>query len=158
MENYSSMKKMLIASFLINAVLVSTHKGEFWPFSIFPMFSQAGNPWSRGIVTNVSDPGKTDLWQVKSLDVASAKAVPLIEYGVNEIGYANFVSKTKLWDKERIQALRDLLQFDRYQHKTWMIKRVTGHLTRDDSVVVEAIPMFMLTGDSTYKNPYLFNN
>lgn len=33
------------ATMVVFAVLVGTHEGEFWTFSIDPMFSQAGNPW-----------------------------------------------------------------------------------------------------------------
>jgi hypothetical protein len=40
---------------LIYAVLVASHEGEFWPFSIYPMFSQAGNPWTRAMVIDVTD-------------------------------------------------------------------------------------------------------
>jgi len=35
-------------------ILLATHRGEFWPFSTFPMFSHAGRPWSRTLVRDVT--------------------------------------------------------------------------------------------------------
>src|SRR5262245_41465505 len=35
---------------LAHALLAATHGGEFWPFSIYPMFSQAGRSWARALV------------------------------------------------------------------------------------------------------------
>lgn len=57
----STHKRIIGIVLLINILLVSTHRGEFWPFSIFPMFSQAGNPWSRGVVENVRDTTRANL-------------------------------------------------------------------------------------------------
>lgn len=31
---------------VVYGLLVAIHLGEFWPFSIYPMFSQTGNPWT----------------------------------------------------------------------------------------------------------------
>ncbi|MDR8392093.1 hypothetical protein NC796_13145 [Aliifodinibius sp. S!AR15-10] len=150
------MKRTLLVVFLINAILVSTHKGEFWPFSIFPMFSQAGNPWSRGLVIEVDDMNRKDLWETKSLSSIDDRVVALREHGIDDIDYANFISKTKNWDEERIQALRNLFQIEQQGDAKWLASRVTGHLTEQDSVVVKVIPMFLVTSDTTYKNPDLF--
>lgn len=43
---------------VVYALLVATHLGEFWPFSIYPMFSQAGTPWTRAVVREL--PSQTD--------------------------------------------------------------------------------------------------
>ena len=153
---FRKMKLMLIAAFLVNALLVSTHKGEFWPFSIFPMFSQAGNPWSRGVVERVENRKRPDLWETKPLQRISDRVVALSEYGIDNIDYANFISKTEEWNPKRIRALRALFQSERRENEMWLATRVKGHLTESDSVVVEAIPMFLLTPDTTYKNPNLF--
>ncbi|MFH5833543.1 hypothetical protein ACG2F4_14560 [Halalkalibaculum sp. DA3122] len=150
------MKNVLLVCFLVNAVLVSTHKGEFWPFSIFPMFSQAGNPWSRAIVEEVDDPARADLWDTKPLADVSDRVVPLSEHGIDDIDFANFISKTEKWDNERIQALRDLFRAERMGDMKWLATRVTGYMTEDDSVVVNAIPLLLVTKDTTYKNPNLF--
>lgn len=156
MQKYIEYKKILASVFIINILLVSFHKGEFWPFSIFPMFSQAGKPWSRGVVEQVQDTTRGDLWQTKPLSEIRERVVPLQKYGIDEIDYANFISKTQNWDEKRIQGLRDLLKFEEHPGDLWMATRVTGRLTGNDSVVVEIIPMFLFSGDTTYKNPTLF--
>ena len=35
---------LLVSLFMLQTLLVSTHLGEFWPFSIYPMFSRGGHP------------------------------------------------------------------------------------------------------------------
>lgn len=149
-------KTALLISFLCYAILVSTHKGEFWPFSIFPMFSQAGNPWSRGVVQNIHDKDDTDIWKTQPLREIRDDVVSLEKLGVNPIDYANYVSKTKTWTDERIQGLRDVIQIQNYPHDQLMITRVRGKFIENDSIYVEAIPLFLITSDTTYRNPHMF--
>ncbi|GAB5408705.1 MAG: hypothetical protein BalsKO_10700 [Balneolaceae bacterium] len=40
---------------------------KYWPFSLYPMFSQAGNPWTRAIVTDISSSDEQDIWETTSL-------------------------------------------------------------------------------------------
>jgi hypothetical protein len=42
-----------LALMVAYGALVASHGGEFWPFSIFPMFAKAGRVWSRAIVRDV---------------------------------------------------------------------------------------------------------
>lgn len=156
MEKYTKFKRILISVLVINAVLVATHDGEFWPFSIFPMFSQAGNPWTRAMVQQIDDPQKEDLWSVKPLHEIADRAVAVEEYGADQIDYANFISKTTDWNEKRIRSLRSYLDIENLQDQKWLITKVDGYLTEDDSVVVEATPLFLFTSDSTFKNPNLF--
>ncbi len=150
-------KRIIGIVLLINILLVSTHEGEFWPFSIFPMFSQAGNPWSRGIVENVQDTTRADMWTSKPLTEIDDRILPLEEYGIHEIDYANYISKTKDWTPKKINGLRSTFQIDQYPDQMWMATRVVGSLTERDSVQIEAIPMFLFTADTTLKNPHLFS-
>jgi hypothetical protein len=39
---------------LAYAALLATQRGEFFPFSLFPMFSKAGRPWERAIVRELT--------------------------------------------------------------------------------------------------------
>lgn len=136
--------------------MLATHEGEFWPFSIYPMFSQAGNPWSRGLVEEVQDTTRKDLWDIKPLHEVEDRVLTLKDYGIHEIDFANYISKTKVWDDEKINGLRSTFQIDKYPGKMWMATRVIGYLTENDSVVIETIPMFLFTADTTIKNPTLF--
>src|SRR5690625_7490964 len=61
-QQASKALKILGVLFLVHAILVSTHEGEFWPFSIYTMFSQAGNPWERAMVLDVTDLEVSVLW------------------------------------------------------------------------------------------------
>lgn len=156
MKKYSKFRKILVSVLLINFLLVATHKGEFWPFSIFPMFSKAGNPWTRAIVQQIDDPESGDIWSVKPLHEVAERVVGIEEYGVDPIDYANFVSKTTDWNEKRIRALRTHLGIDSMEGRQWMVTKVHGYLTDDDSVVVNTQPLFLFTSDTTYKNPNLF--
>jgi hypothetical protein len=149
-------KRIISAVLLVNILLVSTHQGEFWPFSIFPMFSQAGKDWSRGVVENVQDTTLSNLWNTKSITEIEDRILPLQEYGIHEIDFANYISKTKKWNSQRINGLRSTFQIDQYPDQMWMATRVVGTFDQQNEVVVKAIPMFLFTADTTLKNPLLF--
>ena len=120
------------------------------------MFSQAGNPWSRGLIEEVQDSSRTDLWEIKPLEEIENRVLTMEDYGIHEIDFANYISKTKVWDDGKLNGLRSTFQIDQYPGKMWMATRVRGYLTENDSVVIETIPMFLFTADTTIKNPNLF--
>ena len=157
MQRYTKYKFILLAALALNVLLVATHEGEFWPFSIFPMFSQAGNPWSRGVLERIENKTDTTIWNTKPVSEIEHRIVSLDSIGVDAIDYANFVSKTEDWNHKRISALRDLLNIGEYPNARWMATRVNGYLTENDSVIVEAIPLFLFTQDTTFKNPKIFS-
>jgi len=150
-------KKILLYVMLVNILLVASHKGEFWPFSIFPMFSQAGKEWSRGVVEQVSDSTRADLWHTKPIGEIEDRILPLEDYGIHEIDFANFITKTKVWNEKRLNGMRSTFQIDQYPGEMWLATRVRGYMNEEDSVVIEAIPMFLFTADTTMKNPNLFS-
>lgn len=45
--------RLLVGTFLVSGCLLATNLGEFWPFSIYPMFSKAGGAWTRAVVLEV---------------------------------------------------------------------------------------------------------
>src|SRR5690625_2128670 len=150
-------KRIIAAVLLLNILLVATHEGEFWPFSIYPMFSQAGQPWSRGVVENVQDTSRADLWETKPIEKISNRILPLEDYAIHEIDYANYISKTKNWDEEKVNGLRSSFQIDHHPGQMWMATRVTGHIDDQNNVTIMAIPMFLFTADTTYRNPNIFS-
>lgn len=151
-------KRIIAVILVLNILLVATHEGEFWPFSIYPMFSQAGKPWSRGVVENVQDTSRTNLWETKPIGEISNRILPLEKYGIHEIDFANYISKTKNWDAKKINGLRSTFQIDDHPGEMWLATRVTGSLNENGTVIIKAIPMFLFTADSTYKNPNLFSS
>lgn len=153
MDHLKKYKTILLSVLCINIVLVATHEGEFWPFSIFPMFSQAGNPWSRGVLQEIHATDDSTLWQTKPRSQIKNNIISLDSIGVDAIDYANFVSKTETWNAKRIKGMRDLLQIEQHPGASWMVTQVRGYLAGEDSVVVEGIPLFLVTPDTTYLNP-----
>jgi hypothetical protein len=156
--DFVRVKKILLITILINIVLVSTHRGEFWPFSIFPMFSIAGQPFVRGVVVEVEDLSQAGLWEVKPLSEIDDRVIPLQKYGISPFDFANYIKKTEHWDAEKINGLRSTFQIERYPDKMWMITRVKGFFNEDNEIFIYTYPMFLLTSDTTYKNPNLFSD
>lgn len=137
------------------AALVATHEGEFWPFSIYPMFSQAGNPWTRAMVIDVTDSRHDDIWETVSFDANPVKQVPVGRYGVDQIDFSNFVSKTEVWTESRLEAMHSMFGVTAIGRNRWLVAKVHGKMAGKDSVTVEIQPLILLTDDSAVLNPYL---
>jgi len=147
-------KRILIAIFLIFGVLVAPHEGEFWPFSIFPMFSQAGNPWVRTQVQLLQTPADHANWRVVSGDELPGEVLPMTSINVNQNDVSNFVAKTSTWNERSLLNLRNLFG-DLTTEYHLMIYRVTGELdpVRPDSVSILYTPYILLSPDTTLTHP-----
>jgi len=143
----------MIVTFLVYAVLVAAHLGEFWPFSIYPMFSKGGNPWSRSVVRVVDTDSLAD-WQAYSASELPGVGYPLLEHGVDPIDLSNFVSKTKTWTPERIEGLRTMFYANELDENL-LVMRVNGRITETDSVVVEFVPYALISRSGASLNPAL---
>lgn len=140
---------------LCYGVLVGSHEGEFWPFSVYPMFSKAGNPWTRAIVLDVTDIPDEEIWQPRTLSNLSVEPVPIGRYGVDQIDFSNFISKTDHWTERRRDAVRTMFGANNIGSERWMASKVNGRLVGPDSVVVIIQPFLLVTADSVYMNPQL---
>ena len=147
--------KAIGAILLIYALLVATHEGEFWPFSIYPMFSQAGNQWTRAMVLDVTDLPEELIWQNIPFDSNNISPVPLNRQGVDQIDFSNFVSKTEQWTESRKAALRAMLREEQLTGNRWMVVKVYGQLAGRDSVAMQIEPWLLLTDDGVVENPNL---
>lgn len=136
------------------ALLVATHKGEFWPFSIYPMFSQAGNPWTRAVVREMPPDTKAASldWSAVPFREVPGEPYPLSPKNINQNDVANYVSKTDTWTADRVHGLRSLFTKNRSLSAPLYVFRVRGELT-GDSVAVAATPVMLIAPDSTYLNP-----
>lgn len=139
---------------LVNVFLVSTHAGEFWPFSVYPMFSQAGNPWTRAMITEIADEDSLS-WETTNFEALNGAPVSVKSLGVDQIDYSNFVSKTKEWTPKRLQALRFMIGEDHIRDRNLIILKVNGRLTESDSIAIQYTPQFFFTADTTLVNPNL---
>ena len=147
--------KVLLIVFIINSILVAFHKGEFWPMSVYPMFSKAGQPWTRALVHDYTQVPDSTLWELRTYDNLPGNNVSVRAMGVDQIDYSNFVSKTKRWNHERVQALRFMLGENEFKEKDLMIMKVNGRLIGEDSVGVEIVPYLLFKSDTTLFNPNL---
>jgi len=147
--------KVLGVSLLVYALLVAPHQGEFWPLSIYPMFSQAGNPWTRAMILDVTNKPDADLWERQPLNSRESDVVAVSDYGVDQIDFSNFVVKTQNWTQTRQKALKDMFGTSAIENERWMVSKVRGELIGSDSVSIEITPFILLTPDSTYLNPNL---
>ena len=155
MESVRLSGRVLLLTLAVYGVLVSTHLGEFWPFSIYPMFSRGGIPWSRAVVHDVSQETGAIPWRPLDQSELPGEPYPLLEHGVDPIDLANFVSKTSIWSEERIAGLRKLLGPAELSSRTLLVMRVNGRSSEDDSVMVEFVPYVLLSNEESVLNETL---
>lgn len=147
--------RYLLFVLVIYAVLVAPHEGEFWPFSIYPMFSKAGQPWTRAIARDMTSTPEQQRWETTDLQGLHGSPVSLQDFGVDQIDYANFVSKTDHWDHKRQTALQQMFGSQNLADKKVMVMKVSGLFNNQDSIVVQAVPLFLVSGDTVRSNPTL---
>ena len=129
--------------------------GEFWPFSIYPMFSQGGIPWSRAVVREVDDDPTAVQWEALRASELPGRPYALLDYGISPIDLANFVSKSNTWHDERVRGLRRMFGEPVLEDRNLLVVRVNGRITEADSVDVTFVPYVMMTRDTTFLNPDL---
>lgn len=140
--------RYLLSVLVVFVLLVAPHEGEFWPFSIYPMFSQAGNPWTRALVRDVTETPDSLKWKTTDLENLHGMPVALQDYGVDQIDFANFISKTQHWTPKRKQALQVMFGKENIKDRELMVMKVHGRLIGDDSVMVQADPLLLVTAET----------
>ena len=152
-EDYRKAAGLTIANLLLGLTLVGTHAGEFWPFSIFPMFSQGGKIWVRAVVRDVSScAGDPQLWHsVKRLKDLPGQACPLAAKRIDQNDISNFISKTRIWSPQRVSGIRSVFEND-LAHRKLLILRAEGVL-EGDSVSIRFTPVMLMISDSTSFHP-----
>ncbi len=144
---------LLLGTLLAYGLLVATHVGEFWPFSIYPMFSQAGQPWSRTVVREV-EPAGAVTWRPVATAGLPGRAFAAAPHGVDQTDLANFVSKTQRWDADRVAALKRLFAGSLGEGPL-LVMRAGGEIVDGDSVRLTFTPYVLLAEDSVRLNPSL---
>lgn len=146
-------RKWLVGTFVVYALLVATNLGEFWPFSIYPMFSQAGNTWTRSVVRDVSDEDTRMIsWEPTSFSALEGEPFGVESKGINQNDVANFVSKSAVWTDRRIGALRGLF-VESIHDRSLLVYRVSGSLGDDGDIRTAWQPWILMTPDTTLLNP-----
>ncbi len=154
MDSYKRSGCALLLTLLTYGILTGDNEGEFWPFSIYPMFSQGGKPWSRAVVRDVSNDDGFSWSNVTSVDLPG-EPYPLLAHGVDPIDLSNFVSKSRRWDDARVRGLRKMFGERELRDRTLLVMRVNGRITREDSVIVEFVPYARLSAEGAVLNEEL---
>lgn len=156
MDYKSKSIRLLGVIFISVGILLSTHLGEFWPFSIYPMFSTAGNPWERAIVRDVSNFPDNEIWQtVQHRDDLPGNTFALNEIGINQNDVSNFLSKIEIWDERSIRGLRHLFR-NELSDRDLVLMSVVGSFTENrDSVIITYTPLMLMKSDTTIFNETL---
>ena len=146
---------LLVSLFMLQTLLVSTHLGEFWPFSIYPMFSRGGHPWVRAVIRDIDVPDASDpsLWHPTTIDNLPGLPYALANVRISQNDIANFIAKSRHWDAQRIAGLRKVFEAD-LQRTHLLILRADGRID-GDSVSVIFTPFLLLAPASTSFNPNL---
>lgn len=136
---------------LVGVALLATHLGEFWPYSIYPMFSVAGRPWRRAIARDVSDVPAGELWQTRTVETLAGRAFPVAEHGIPQIDFTEYVNHSPRWDAARVAGLRALFAaalFDAARGtQALLVYEVRGDVDDDGTAHTRAEPVVLL--DST---------
>ena len=154
MPVYKKSGRIVLATLLVYALLVVTHLGEFYPFSIYPMFSRGGHPWSRALVRDVTNVQDLSSWSVVTQEELPGEPYPLVPNGIDQIDFANFVSKTETWDGDRVAGLERMF-YDQLAGRRLLVMRANGHIDDDDVVRVEFVPYALLESSGAVINPAL---
>lgn len=140
--------RVILYTLIAYGVLVGANLGEFWPFSIYPMFSKGGNSWSRAAVMDVTNVDNTS-WENHSFTDLPGEPFPLLSHGVDPIDLSNFISKSKRWDEARVAGLRKMFATHSLEDRRLLVLRVNGRITAEDSILVEFVPYALLTSKGT---------
>ena len=138
----------------VYTILVATHRGEFWPFSIYPMFSQAGHPWTRVVVRVVPDNPEVLSWQTVPLSMLPGAPFETARHGLGDNDITSYVTRTETWTPERRRGFHHLFTATHDFNRPLLVFEVRGTLS-GDSVSVQTTPLMLLKRDTTHLNPSL---
>lgn len=143
-----------ILFFLVGmSLLLATHLGEFWPFSIYPMFSQAGKTWQRALVIQTDQLNEAKWDTLQSVESLPGTVLALKKYDIPQNDFANFLHKTPVWTHKKQRALHHI--FSEVDEGKLLIYRVVGSLNTQNEVIYEFIPMMKIKEDGWQMNPAL---
>ncbi|MBV1858163.1 MAG: hypothetical protein KUG77_07095 [Nannocystaceae bacterium] len=145
----------LAGTFGLYAGLTATHRGEFWPLSIFPMFSLAGRPWRRALMVELHDEATPVSWTPTTLDALPGTPVSTKSVGLSTNDMSKFVQLTEHWDTARVATLRTFWQPLLDDGAVLLLMGADGHLTDGGEVVTALTPLVVLRRSTQEVNPHL---
>lgn len=159
--------RLVIGTLVVYALLVATHRGEFWPFSIYPMFSQAGQPWSRVVVRTLD--ADTVRWRSTAVPEAlPGEPFALAPRGINPNDLSEYLTQAQRRETDRGTVLRQMFRGHvalpakesragrgDETHPQLLVVRVKGRLADGDSIAIRFVPHVLLRPDTTLLNPHV---
>jgi hypothetical protein len=150
---YARARRAIFAVLASVTLLLATHLGEFWPFSIYPMFSRAGRPFTRAIVRELAPSGALPSGPYTPATLPG-RAFGLVATGIDQSDVANIVSKTTHWTPQRLQALQRLFA-DPVRTRRLLVLAATGELDPDGH---DVRLLYHAVAELTLAGPRLLND
>ncbi len=151
---YRTAAAALLVVFCSYAALTATHGDEFWPFSIYQMFSSAVRPWTRALAREVPVSSLDDLWQPVSLTDLPGRPVALKKLGAPQNDFSAFVRQSPRWTPSQRKKLQALLGYRSSDGYALVIYRVDGTPGPRGAMVV-CTPVLLVHSESVSVNPSL---
>jgi hypothetical protein len=131
------------------ALLVGLHRGEFFPFSIFPMFSGAGRPWVRATVRDLE--GET---ATLSCAPVPAEELPGQPFAISTLGLDQKDLSNFLLPRAKGPVASDVVLLERMfdaprRTRELVIYRARGAREPDGSIQVRYQPLAALGPSGT---------
>ena len=140
---------VLLGTALAHAGLVATHRGEFWPFSLYPMFSRAGRPWTRALVRRIPQDSLSRLQPSYPVAALPGEGLALDALGVPQNDLSSIVQRAEAPGADARAAALELLRELPCEAGPFVVFGVRGALTAD-AVSVSAVPVLTLTCDADH--------
>jgi len=99
----------IIITLFLYAALLSTHAGEFWPFSTYQMFSQGGKGWEKPVLVEM-DESSCRAASFSHLSQLEPHTISLADYNIDHRDFSDYISFRKCWEQEDLQGLQRLIK------------------------------------------------
>jgi hypothetical protein len=146
---------LVVVVLVAYAGLTLTHGGEYWPFSVFPMFSKPRPSWSTPVIREIAKTAGDEIWQVTSLDHLPGSGFSLDTYGVKIHELRSVFLSNEAWEPNEILSLRSLIGEANIRGRRLLVMDVRGQLDPDDRVSVACLPLAILSENDTRLSPVL---
>jgi hypothetical protein len=150
----------LLAGILVAYIaLTATHKGEFWPFSIYPVFSQGAHPWDYAVVRGVNLNSKGPVWTKKTVKQLRGDLIGLNHLGLTQTKLSVFLDQKWPPNETKIQLLRKYFK-NKLSDKNILIYKVHGQRTGKKSsfAMTNCTPLILLKQDTTLLNTNYYHS
>ncbi len=126
--------RIVTASLVAYLLLAGLHKGEFWPFSFYPDYAQAGSPWTRALVRELPTESAVletlqAAWprQQETIysDVLPGKPLALSDHDLSSRLLTQYVAEPA-WTPERLAALAVLFEREGLEDRQLILFRARG--------------------------------